>query len=110
MPILPPSNWFQLYNRKQADWQLAVNGSRMSTGEQYLWHNVEVMHKIIEEAGLEQKLQEAYQENLDNYAQIENERYARHKSQVDADRELVRETNRKVAEVLSEKKKFFGLF
>jgi|GEM_PF-6327488 len=109
MPILGRSNWFQLYNRGHADFQLAVNRSRMDAGEIHLWHNVEIMRKVIEEAGLEDKLEQEHQNAIDNYTQNENERYERYRNQIEEDRRLTRETNQRLAEVLSEKK-FFGLF
>lgn len=85
MPILGRSNYFQLYNRRHADFQLGVNRSRMDAGQRFLWHNIEIMHKVIEEAGLQDKLEREYQNALDNYAQNENERYERHRSQINDD-------------------------
>ncbi|MBX9879764.1 MAG: hypothetical protein K2Y22_15005 [Candidatus Obscuribacterales bacterium] len=79
MPILGRSNWFQLFNRKHADFQLAVNRSKMDATEVHVWHNLEIMHQVIEEAGLQDKLEQKYQHAIDNYAQIESERLERYR-------------------------------
>lgn len=104
MPILGRSNWFQLYNQGHADHQLAVNRSKMDAGELHLWHNVEVLLQVIEEAGLQEKLEEKYQHAIDNYAQIENERYAKYRSQIEESQQLTMDMNRNVIEYLAGKK------
>jgi hypothetical protein len=102
--ILGRSNWFQLFTRRVADFQLAVNRTRMDATEIHLWHNIEIMRKVIEEAGLEDKLEQEYQKAVENYSQNENERYERHRAQVDEDRQTTREMTRNLFEVLSNKK------
>lgn len=78
--VLRPANHFQLFNEQQADFQLGVNSSRLKGNEADLWRNIEVYARVIKENGLENKLQEVYEQSLRNYAQTENERWARHEA------------------------------
>lgn len=77
---LRPANYFQLFDEQQADFQLGVNSSRLKGNEADLWRNIEVYARVIKENGLEDKLKEAHEEALRNYAETENERWARHQS------------------------------
>jgi hypothetical protein len=73
--ILGPANYFQLYGEEHADFALGANGDKLSREEEYLWLNVELYAKVIKAAGLQDKLQAAYEQALKDYAQNATERF-----------------------------------
>jgi hypothetical protein len=84
--ILMPANLFQLVTASQADFALGANGSKLSSNEKMLWHNIEVYARVIEAAGLQKELLAAHEKALSEYASTENERFARY-SRAGADSE-----------------------
>ncbi len=76
--FLSPANYFQLYDDQHADFELGANGRKLSIEEKYLWLNIELYSKVIKEAGLQDKLEAAYEQALKDFATIANERDARY--------------------------------
>jgi hypothetical protein len=70
-----PSNYFQLYDLGQAEFQIGRNGRHLSLPERYLWLNIALYAKLVNEHGLEAELQAAYEQTLAQYPHLANAQY-----------------------------------